>query len=94
MLIVTLICNPLLLSCSCTLMYCSSTAIKKKTNIKKVKEAPTNLVASMCKLTFKQTLCEVNEEHCLTSIYRKNGIMSETEHIGYIYKIFGKSYIQ
>ena len=31
---------------------------------RKVKQAPTNLVASMCKLTFKQTLFDVNEEHC------------------------------
>ena len=60
----------------------------------KYKEAPTNLIATMCKLTFKQTLCEVNEEHCITSISRKRGIMSETEHIGFIHKIFGKSYIQ
>ena len=67
---------------------------KKEDKYLKVKEAPTNIVASMCKLTFKQTLCEVNEEHCITSIYRKNGIMSETEHIGYIYKIFGESYMQ
>ena len=67
---------------------------KKEDKYLKVKEAPTNLIASMCKLTFKQSLCEVHEEHCITSISRKNGIMSETEHIGFIHKIIGKSCIQ
>ena len=39
----------------------------------------------MCKLTFKQTLCQVNEEHCITSICGKNSIMSETEHIADVF---------
>ena len=55
MLIVALNCIPLLLSCSCTLMNCSSSAMKKKI-LREVKYAPTNLAASMCKLTFKHNL--------------------------------------
>ena len=84
-------------------MYIDELLCNKKRQIcqilRKVKQAPTNLVAGMWKLTFKQNLTHfetlMKDTVSRISILKKNDIMAKTNqimgHIGCIHKIFGNS---